>query len=398
MADFIHKLFSRLLDRFRVRRRNRQFAVCDMALHALKPRVFFARVHLVVQRSAVVRSRRDVTHIARPDSDFFRRRVERVDRRRVVTGRAFHIGVTRKLVPEGGGRIAPPPREHHHPIFDLHRRGDARVEIGFRFRRAQFMTGRAIGRRRRNSRIRRMTCKTGRVRGGRGLESSLFEPERIAQFIGRLHGVFVRAVALRLVSLMTNRAARLGRAAFRARGEKERAARRARNFVLADDIDVFVVRKEDLKIRSGGGFALRRLIENLARVRKRMARSARRLWVRMTNRADRRTRALEKLLAMTAQTGFVARIFRDVGKRVRFSDGFPVSGRKFMTRVALQFMRAVRKCGIARRARRRHAWCAPRRQPFFLRAGGKAAVCEIGVKRAERQQANERRRQREADS
>ena len=391
---------SRRFDRFRVRCGNRQFAVSDVAFHALKARVFLPLVDLVIERAAVVRGRRDMTHVARGDGDFFRQRVERVHRRRVMTGRAVEVGVARKFVPERRRRIALAPGEHHDPVFDLHRRGDLRVEIRFSQRRAELMTGRAVGRRGRDARVRRMTRKTGRVTDGRGLESSLLEPERIAQFGGRFGDEFVRRVALRLICLVTDRAARRGGGGvirLQPRVDEERAVRAVRSGVPADDLEMLVVRERDLKIRSGGGFAFRRSVENLARVRERMARSARRLRIRVANRADRGLRAFEKLLAMTAQTGFVTRIFRDVGKRVRLSDGFPVFGRKFMTRVALHLVRAVRELGIARRARLTRSALSARQHAFFLRADGKPLARQIGVKAAARQQANERRQQREAN-
>ena len=73
-----------------------------------------------------------MTHIARRDRDFFTHCAGRIDRRGVVTARAFEIGVTRKFVPKRRRRIAPPPREERDLIVDLHRRGKARVEIRFR--------------------------------------------------------------------------------------------------------------------------------------------------------------------------------------------------------------------------------------------------------------------------
>jgi len=196
---------------------------------------------------------------------------------------------------------------------------------------------------------------------------------------------------------MTNRAAAAFCRKLQPRVDEQRAARRFFDFVLADNIDMFVVRKRNLKIRMRG-FAFRRLVENLARVRKRVARTALRLRVDVTNRTNRRFRALKELLSMTTQTGFVARVFRDVGKRIRLSDGFPVSGRKFMTRVALHFMTGVRKLGIARAA----LWNCRLSlrlgsRLFLLRARDKKFRRDIRVKNPARERAKERDNQRGAD-
>jgi len=119
----------------------------------------------------------------------------------------------------------------------------------------------------------------------------------------------------------------------------------------------------------------------------------------VTNRTNRRFRSFKELLAMTAQTGFVTRIFGDVRKGIRFSDGFPVSGRKLMTRVALHFMalKAMRKFGISRAA----LWCNCRALRLgsrfsLLRARAKKFRCPIRVKNPARERANERDNQRGA--
>ena len=266
-------LLSRRRNRLDVRIGNRGFAVRDVAFHALKLRVFFPRVNLEIQYSAVVRGRRDMAHVARRDRNFFRQRVGRFQRRHVMASRAFKVGVTRKFVSKGRRRIALAPREQHDFVLDFHRRGDFRVEIRFRERNIKLVASRAVRGRGQNSRVRRMTGKTGRVPDWRGFESSLFEPESVAQFGGRLRHVFVRSVALRFVCLMANRAAAAFRRKREPRVDEERAVQRSLDFVLADNIDVFVMRKRNLEIRTRG-FAFRRLVENLARVRKRVARSA----------------------------------------------------------------------------------------------------------------------------
>lgn len=207
------------------------------------------------------------------------------------------------------------------------------------------MTGRAVGRRRGYSRVRRMARKTSRVTDRRGFESSLFEPEGVAQFGRRFGKILIRRIALRFIGLMTNRTAvALGGGTFQTRVDEHRGTRRLFGFVLADNINMFVVRKGDLKIRYGG-FAFRRLVENLARIRKRVTRTALRRRVGMTDRADRGFVAFEKLFAVTGYTRFVARVIGDVRKGVGFPDAFPVCGRKFMTRIAIHLMFVVRKFG-----------------------------------------------------
>lgn len=258
------------------------------------------------------------------------------------------------------------------------------------------MTGRAIARCGQNSRVRRMTGETRRVPGRHGFESSFFEPERIAQFRGRFGHVFVFGSALRLVGLMANHAAVSGARPFEPRIDEHRAAESFFRVVPADDLDMFIVRKRNCKIRGGGGFAFRRPVENLARVRKRVTRTALRRRIRVTNRTNRGFRAFKELLAMTVQTGFVPRIFRDVGKRFGFSDGFPVWGRKFMTRITLHFMLAVRKLGIFRLSLLRCSRLRARLDAL-LRADGKHLRCHLRIKNPARQKAQKRGKQRGAD-
>jgi hypothetical protein len=177
---------------------------------------------------------------------------------------------------------------------------------------------------------------------------------------------------------MTNLAAFLdeGFAPVKAGFDKRRAGFFFRRIpVLRNDFDVFVVRKENREIRNDRrAAAFRRGVENLARVRKRMTRRIARRRIRVTNRADRRLRAAEKLLAVTAQTRFVARIFGDVGKRrVALADVFPVRARKLVARVAGLFVFGMRKLGVPaggtlRRGSRRPR-CARRLRSSGLRPG-----------------------------
>ncbi len=263
---------------------------------------------------------------------------------------AFLIGVARKFVPESRRRISFAPRSDGDFIEFAHRRRDFRIEIGFRHFRRELVTGRAVGRRGRESRLLRMTRKTSGVPGRNGFESSFFQPESIAQFRGRLGQIFIVGFSLRLIRLVTNRAAFFARR-FSFRRERcidERAVAYSLNVVLRHDFDVFVVRKRNGEIRrvplSFGGF-----VENLARIRERMARAVAGSRIRVANRADRRFGAAEKLLPMTIQTGFVFRIIGHVRKRIGFrSHALPVCRRKFVARSAAELAvlaRRVRKFG-----------------------------------------------------
>jgi hypothetical protein len=168
-----HKLLSCRHNRLEMRFGNCRFAISDVAFHALKLRVFFPLVNFIVKRAAVIGRRRDMTHIARRNRNFFRQRVGRVHRRYIMASRTILIGVARKLVAESSGRIALAPREQNNFVINLHRRSRFRVEIGFSYRRGELVASRAISRRGRNSRVRRMTRKTSRVTDWRGFESSL---------------------------------------------------------------------------------------------------------------------------------------------------------------------------------------------------------------------------------
>lgn len=105
-----------------------------MTFDALKLRVLFPRINFKIKYTAVIRGCRNMARAARGDRNLFGQCGDRIHRRHVMTGGAVHIGVARKFVSEGGGRIAFAPRQQHNFILDLHRLGDFRVEIRFRGR------------------------------------------------------------------------------------------------------------------------------------------------------------------------------------------------------------------------------------------------------------------------
>lgn len=204
-----------------------------------------------------------------------------------------------------------------------------------------------------------MTSKTLCVADRGRLESSLFEPETVANIGGRFGGKFIVGISLRQIRLMANRTARF----FLPVPIKRRFDKAAPlAFVLADNFDVFLVREKDFEIGNRLPPA-RRLVINLARIRKRKARAVSRRRICVANRADGRRRTAEKLFAVAIDTGFVFRIFGHVGKcGIAFSDLFPVFRRKSMTRDAGSLVRGdgVRKLRISSRSPRLRSLSRPR--------------------------------------
>lgn len=170
---------------------DRHFAENNMAFYALKIRVLFSRIDLVIEDPAIVRRRRDMTQIAGSDRNFFCRSIDRVYRRDGMTIGALKVGMAGKFVPEGRGRISLSPRCQSDLVQLADGRGNFRVKI----RRGQFwrkfVTGCAVFRRGQNAHFLGMTGKTRCMADRCGFESSLFQPEGLAQFRGRFCGVFI---------------------------------------------------------------------------------------------------------------------------------------------------------------------------------------------------------------
>lgn len=113
------------------------------------------------------------------------------------------------FVPKRTGRDAPAPLAQLGLIGDSHVGGQSWIEIGFQVRRRKrkFMARIALGRRRCDSRISAVASETARVAVRRGFERALFQPELVAEIVRRFRHILFARVALRLIGLMTNRAA-----------------------------------------------------------------------------------------------------------------------------------------------------------------------------------------------
>jgi len=270
-----------------------------------------------------------MARVARGDAYLFCRRIECVHRRDVVAIRTALFGVAREFVPEGPRRVATLPGIEHRFIGDLGGIGQFNVEIGCRHLGLYLMTSSAVGRCRGDSRFGRVTRETRRVAEGDGLERAFLQPERIAYCRRRFREIFIRRLTLRLHCLVANRAALLGgcRAAPGSVSENTPGCVRR----LADDVDVLVVRERDCEVREGS-LPLRRQVENFARIRERVPAAV--AWARtcVADRADRRRRSSEELLAVAVQAGLMLRVVGDIRKGGVLSTHLvPVRTWKFMT-------------------------------------------------------------------
>lgn len=188
-------------------------AVANVTLRALKSRISFLLLELQVENA--VGRRFDVAAAACAATRLRlspRLRIEGVERRDVVTTHTTQTRVWNPFVPELCGVTPAPPLERLLVLYS-HRRGKLRVEIIVRPRRLnlplrrQELMARGAIRRGGLQPIRCVTGKTHNVRRSR-LKRALLEPERIVrQIFWRLGYVLLIGVALRLVSIMTYRAA-----------------------------------------------------------------------------------------------------------------------------------------------------------------------------------------------
>lgn len=193
--------------------RRRILAVANVTLGALKSRISFLLRELQIQDS--IGRRFYVAPGARTPARLRLSpglRIERVQRRDIVTTGATQTGVWNPFVAELRG-VAPAPLLKRQLVLYSHRGGKLRVEIIVRsrhlnlpVRRQELMACAAIGRSGLQT-IRRVTGKTHDVIWSR-LERALLQPECVVrQIFWRLSYVLVIRVALRLVSLMTESAA-----------------------------------------------------------------------------------------------------------------------------------------------------------------------------------------------
>jgi len=142
-----------------------------------------------------------------------------------------------------------------------------------------------------------MASKACCVSGRNRLECSLLQPESIAERRRRFCHILVIGLTLRVERGVTDNAAFFRSGPTRSeRSVSKRWPHRASRH----DLDVLIVRKADLKI-CRRELALRRCIEDLARIRERVPRAIARARIRMTDRADHGSRAAEELLPVTVQ-------------------------------------------------------------------------------------------------
>ena len=193
--------------------RRRILAVARVTLGALKTRISFLLLELEIQNP--VRRCFDVAASARASTRLRlspRLRIERVERRDVVTTDATQARVRDPFVAELRG-VTPAPLLERHLVLYSHRGRKLRIEIIVRSRqlnlpigRQELMAGCAI-RRGRLQTIRRVTGKAYDV-CRRRLERALLQPECIVpQILWRLGHVLVIRLTLRLVCLMADPAA-----------------------------------------------------------------------------------------------------------------------------------------------------------------------------------------------
>ena len=230
-------------------------SVANVTLGALKSRIGFLLLKLVVQYS--IRGCFNVAAGARssasPDLSS-RLRIERVQRRDIVAADAAQAGVRDPLVPELCG-VAPAPSLDRKLVFYSHRSGKLGIEIVVRLCHLNLFVGRqelmariAIGRSRLQAFL-RMTGKTHRVRRS-GLERPLLQPEGVVpQILWRLGYILVIRLALRLISLMADRAAfRVALFSLRLWLRKQYLYEKTLVglcLVLAYQVDMFIVREAD---------------------------------------------------------------------------------------------------------------------------------------------------------
>lgn len=136
----------------------------------------------------------------------------------------------------------------------------------------------------------------------------------------------------------------------------------------------------------------RRLIKNLTRIGERVSRAVARAGVGVTDSADCRLCAFEKLLTMTTQTGGMTRIVGHVLEGLlTLADLIPICGWKLVAGVASHLMRRhlMRESRVIRRlprfaTRNRAAVC--RRAP--LRFGCGVTRCRTRMQKYQRRQHN----------
>ena len=204
------------------------------------------------------------------------------------------------------------------------------------------MAGVAVALNRRDAGVGVVAVEAGRVAARRSLERALLEPEAFfGKTFRRLRHELAFRLALRHISLMADGAtlriarlllARRGGAAERDADEPRAVLSPGAGTVLADKLDVFIVRELDAELGRNRA-PERRGVEGLARVGEGPARGEARRNARVAVRADggRGALAREELLAVTADARRVFGILRDIGEGVlAFPHVLPVRGGELM--------------------------------------------------------------------
>src|ERR1043166_1123355 len=285
---------------------------------------------------------------ARGDLYLYRQRICGVHRLNVMARRTAQIDVCKMLMAKRARRMPNSPCIGHYLVVGRHR---CQLCIKVRWRlRLEFVTRSARLGRGQDAGIGGMTRKAGCMPDRRRLESTLFQPERIADVCWRFGQKLVVRFTLRCHSLMTY-CTTLFTCVTGSPANKRRINERRLRPNAGHDLNVLIVRKTDNKIRLCG-FPLWRLVEDLARVRIRVSRTVIRRRVRVTDRTNLRWRAFEKLLFVTAHAGLMFWVIGNVGKRsISSAHLVPIVGRKLMAFAAVHLVRlfAVLKLCVLRR-------------------------------------------------
>ncbi len=314
----------------------------DVALRANKCRILFLLSDLEIQNAAVICCSRDVTSFGattRPDGNFHRFRIDRIERRYVMTAQAIQVRVLPAFVTKRAGRNSLAPSCEYDSVCNPHVSSQLWIEIDFQARlcRQELVANIAVLWLGRNSGICIVTGEADRMTVWDGFECAFLQPKLVAQIFRRLRHVFITGIALRLISLVTDGTAlwRFVLFLFLERHRHEPTAGiffRTRR-VKADDIDVLVMRKPDDKFRNELPSLLRRIV-NVAEAGKQPAARVTRTVRDMTVRANhgRGSFARKKLRAMAIQTGRVLGKVADVRECcVAFTYFLPILRRNLVT-------------------------------------------------------------------
>ena len=284
----------------------------DMTLGANGIWILFLLIDLEIQSAAVICRSRDVTSVGattRPDRNLHSFRIERIERRHVMTAQAIQVRVLAAFMTKRAGRNSPAPPREDDPVRNPHVSSQLWIEIDFQARlcRQEFMANIAVLWHRRNSGICIVTSEADRMTVWDGFECAFLQPKTVAQIFRRLRHVFFTGIALRLIRLVTDGTALLWFVLFlfleRHRHEPTAGISSRPRRVKADDIDVLVMRETYTEFRNELSSLLRR-IANVAETGKQPAARITRTVCDMAVRTNqgRGSFTRKKLRAMAIQT------------------------------------------------------------------------------------------------